>query len=243
MKKSVKQIHLEEEINAVLDGKSKEIANFIFQDEEIIAMQDYANVVSIKRLGYNDHGPVHMRKAALNALNMFNLLSEAGIKMNIEREQLGTKEDSRVVVLTASLLHDLGMTIARDNHELMSITLATPIVNNILETFYHGDITKQVILRSLILEGIWGHMATRTIHSLEAGLVLIGDGCDMEKGRARITTLLSNKPRVGDIHKYSSIAIQHVNIIKGEKKPIKIEVLMNQSVGFFQVEEVLDGSR
>jgi metal-dependent HD superfamily phosphatase/phosphodiesterase len=66
MKKSVKQIHLEEEINAVLDGKSKEIANFIFQDEEIIAMQDYANVVSIKRLGYNDHGPVHMRKAALN---------------------------------------------------------------------------------------------------------------------------------------------------------------------------------
>jgi len=226
MKKSVKQIQLEKEIYSLLDGKSKEIADYIFLDEEIIAIQDYANVVSIKRLGYNDHGPVHMRKAALNALIMFNLLTDADIKMNLEKEQIGTVEDSKIVVLVASLLHDFGMTIARDNHELTSITLAMPIVTRILD-------------RSIILEGIWGHMATKKIHSLEAGLVLIGDGCDMEKGRARITTLLSNKPRVGDIHKYSSTAIQHVNILKGEKKPIKIDVVMSQSVGFFQVEEVL----
>jgi uncharacterized protein len=239
MKKSVKQIQLEKEIYSLLDGKSKEIADYIFLDEEIIAIQDYANVVSIKRLGYNDHGPVHMRKAALNALIMFNLLTDADIKMNLEKEQIGTVEDSKIVVLVASLLHDFGMTIARDNHELTSITLAMPIVTRILDKFFPADISKRVILRSIILEGIWGHMATKKIHSLEAGLVLIGDGCDMEKGRARITTLLSNKPRVGDIHKYSSTAIQHVNILKGEKKPIKIDVVMSQSVGFFQVEEVL----
>jgi len=51
--------------------------------------------------------------------------------------------------------------------------------------------------------------------------------------------LISNKPRVGDIHKYSSTSIQKVNILAGEKKPVKILVEMSQSVGFFQVEEVL----
>ena len=131
------------------------------------------------------------------------------------------------------------MSVSRQNHEIMSITLGTPIIRRILQKYYPEDTQKQVIMRSMIYEGIVGHMATQTIHSLEAGLVLIGDGCDMEKGRARITTMLSNKPKVGDIHKYSANAIEKVNITAGVKKPIQILVEMNQSVGFFQVEEVL----
>jgi len=94
-------------------------------------------------------------------------------------------------------------------------------------------------MKSLIIECIFGHMATQAIHSLEAGLVLIGDGCDMEQGRSRISSMLSDRPRVGDIHRYSSTGIDRVNIIKGEKKPIQIKVDMSESVGFFQVEEVL----
>jgi metal-dependent HD superfamily phosphatase/phosphodiesterase len=81
-------------------------------------------------------------------------------------------------------------------------------------------------------------MATKHIYSLEAGLVLIGDGSDMEKGRARIPAMLSNAPRVGDIHRTSASAIQKVQIHKGTEKPIAITVKMNASVGFFQVEEV-----
>jgi metal-dependent HD superfamily phosphatase/phosphodiesterase len=81
-------------------------------------------------------------------------------------------------------------------------------------------------------------MATHKIHSLEAGLVLIGDGSDMEKGRARIPTILSSQTRVGDIHRTSASAIQKVKIFKGQEKPINITVEMNASVGFFQVEEV-----
>ena len=211
----------------------------LIENKEIEAYHEYANIVSIKRLGYNDHGPVHMKKAALNSLIMFDLLANAGIKFNLEKEEIGTIEDSKIAVLVSALLHDLGMSIARENHEYMSINLAIPIIERILEQFYHQNIFKKVILKSLIVEGIFGHMATQKIHSLEAGLVLIGDGCDMEKGRARITTMLSNEPRVGDIHKYSSRAIQKVKITKGEKKPIKILVEMSQSVGFFQVEEVL----
>lgn len=239
MTKSVKQISLEKKIIEYLPDRTADVAKYIFADEEIQAMQDYANVVSIKRLGFNDHGPVHMRKAALNAMIMFDLLHNAGVAFNLEKEEQGTVEDSRIAVLVASLLHDLGMTVSRNKHEFISVYLAIPIIERILNEFYPNDLKKRVILRSLIVEGIFGHMATQPIHSLEAGLVLVGDGCDMEMGRARITTLLATTPHRGDIHKYSSRAILRVKILKGEKKPIKIEVEMNESVGFFQIEEVL----
>jgi hypothetical protein len=80
-------------------------------------------------------------------------------------------------------------------------------------------------------EGILGHMASKKIHSVEAGLILIADGCDMEKGRARIPLILNTEAKVGDIHKYSSKAIERVTIGKGESHPIKIEVEMSSDVG------------
>ncbi|HHD82817.1 MAG: phosphohydrolase [Candidatus Cloacimonetes bacterium] len=239
IKKTRKQIALEKSIFTHLEGKSAEIANFIFNDVEIQTLQDFANTVSIKRLGYNDHGPVHMRTAALNALIMFDLLHNAGIKLNLESEHIGTYEDSKVCVLAAALLHDVGMTATRDHHEIIGIIFAEPIIRRMLDVVYKDNVPKKTILKAMIIEGIFGHMATEKIYSLEAGLVLIGDGCDMEKGRSRITTLLSQQPRVGDIHKYSASSIQKVNILPGEKKPIMILIEMSQSAGFFQIEEVL----
>jgi len=239
MKKSPKEMEIENEISAMLSGKPAIAASLIFNDQEAQALQDYANVVSIKRLGYNDHGPVHMRKTAKNALTMFDILSKAGIKFSIEEEKIGTTEDSKVAVLIASLLHDVGMSVGRENHELLGVVFATPIIERTLTRIYDKDIEKKTIVHSLIVEGIAGHMATQDIHSLEAGLVSIGDGCDMEKGRARIIFLLSHAPKVGDIHKYSAQSIQKVEIIKGEEKPIRIIVEMTESVGFFQIEQVL----
>ena len=71
MKKSGKQLQLEKQIKINLTGLPLKIAEFLFKDEEIQILQDYANTLSIKRMGFNDHGPVHMRKAALNSLKMF----------------------------------------------------------------------------------------------------------------------------------------------------------------------------
>ncbi len=239
MNKSVKQLRLEERILKLLEGKPLRVAELLFADAELQAAQEYANVVSIKRLGYNDHGPVHMRKATQNATKMFKLLHEAGIEMNLEQEKIGSADDSLVGVLFASMLHDLGMTITREKHEYLSIQLATPYIDRILDEVYdESDILLKTAIRSIAIEGIFGHMATRKIHSLEAGIVLIADGSDMEMGRARIPTILSNEPRAGDIHRTSASAIQKVKISKGKEKPINITVEMNASVGFFQIEEV-----
>jgi hypothetical protein len=60
--KSPKQLTLEKKILKMLSGKALSAAEIMINDEEIQYLQDYANTVSIKRLQYNDHGPVHMRK-------------------------------------------------------------------------------------------------------------------------------------------------------------------------------------
>ena len=82
-------------------------------------------------------------------------------------------------------------------------------------------------------------MSSRKIHSTEAGIILIADGCDMTKGRARIPLSINTTPRVGDIHKYSANAINRIRIQHGQRKPIKISVEMSADVGFFPIEEVL----
>ncbi len=240
MKKSNKQINLESKILNMLSDKVLKTAEIIFNHKELQAMQDYANIVSIKRLGFNDHGPVHMRKAALNAMLMFNLLEDKGIKLNLESEGVAENSDSKVAVFIASILHDLGMTVARDSHEWISMVMAYKYIDEILDQIYSAkELLQKIAVRSLVMEGIFGHMATHKIHSLEAGLVLVADGCDMEEGRARIPSLLRNEPKVGDIHKYSASSIQRVHISEGDEKPIKIEIKMSQSVGLFQIEEVL----
>jgi metal-dependent HD superfamily phosphatase/phosphodiesterase len=213
----------------------------LLADEEVRAMQEYANTVSIKRLSYNDHGPVHMRTVALNAVIMMGLLREAGIPTSLEKEEAGLFEDSLVGVFMAASLHDIGMSIGRQDHELHSAYLAAPLLDRFLRLIYPQNIQKQVMVRSLALEGIAGHMGSRTIHSLEAGIILVADGCDMKKGRARISMALAPGPRVGDIHQFSANSIEEVHILRGEEKPIRIEVSMSAEVGLFQIEEVLLG--
>jgi metal-dependent HD superfamily phosphatase/phosphodiesterase len=221
--------------------KAERMAKLLAEDVEIEVLQEYANTVSIKRLGYNDHGPVHMRTVALNAIIMLDMLHKAGISTSLEMEECGTFEDSLIACLMAAFLHDCGMTISRQDHELHSAYISYPIIDRLLKELYLNDTQKIVMLRSLAIEGITGHMSNRVIHSLEAGIILVADGCDMKKGRARISMALSKAPRVGDIHQYSANSIEDVRFSSGAEKPIRIDVLMSSEVGLFQIEEVLLG--
>jgi len=221
------------------DSAAMETARLLASDDEIQALQEYANTVSIKRLSFNDHGPVHMRSVALNAVIMTGLLRKAGIPTSLEKEECGTFDDSLTAVLLAASLHDIGMSIGRQDHELHSAYLASPIMERLLLKAIPDKLNRRVIIRSLALEGISGHMGTRHIKSLEAGVILAADGCDMEKGRARIPIALSSGPKVGDIHKTSANSIDAVRIQAGSQKPIRIEVHMSGEVGLFQIEEVL----
>lgn len=246
--KSIKEESLERKItqlltemvaNFSLDSLPLGIVQAIFADAEIKAIHDYANTVSITRLGLNDHGPVHMKTVCYNALKMVKILHESGVQTSLEQESAGTFSDSVSAVCIAALLHDAGMTIARKGHELYSGIISYQIIKGILAKTSPDDVRRRTIIQSLAMEGILGHMATNPIHSIEAGLILIADGCDMTKGRARIPLERPAKPTEGDIHKYSANSIEKVKIHHGTEQPIKIEVHMKSEVGFFQVEEVL----
>ncbi len=239
--KSVKELSLEAKITKRLQNNPVclELVNYLFNDEELQEMQEYANNVSIKRLGYNDHGPVHMRQVCANAIKMLNLLQDSGIRTSLEKEEIGTFEDSMCAVIIAGLMHDLGMMIGRQGHEEMSVTLAKPIIERTLMHVFPNDLHRRTIIKSLAIEAIIGHMSSRKIHSVEAGIILIADGCDMTKGRARIPMAINTTPRVGDIHKYSANAITRIGIHHGERRPIRIDIEMTGEVGFFQIEEVL----
>jgi metal-dependent HD superfamily phosphatase/phosphodiesterase len=140
------------------------------------------------------------------------------------------------------------MSIGRQDHELHSTYLASPILERILAEVYplpkqqaerSAALFKRVMVRSIALEAISGHMGNRSINSLEAGIVQIADGCDMKKGRARIPLAMAGTPRMGDIHQYSANSIEELIIEPGKERPISIRVIMSSEVGLFQVEEVL----
>lgn len=223
------------------DPTPQKIVEMLLGNNELKALHDYANIVSIVRLSMNDHGPVHMKKVCYNALKIMRLLHKAGIATSLETEQAGTFADSLSAVILAAILHDCGMTVGRKEHELYSGIIVYGMMTDILLQTLPGDdnAARRVVIRSLALEGIFGHMGTRPIHSLEAGVILVADGCDMTKGRARVPLEIPKKPSGGDIHKYSAHAIETVRIKAGSERPVMIEIEMQSEVGFFQVEEVL----
>ena len=229
------------ELTSEKDDLPLKVVQLLIDDAEVQAIQDYANTVSIVRLGFNDHGPVHMRTVFRNAIKMLKIFYQAKIQTSLEKEQSGTFADSVTAVILASFFHDFGMTVGRQDHELYSAIIGQPIINSILKKVLpeEKDLKRRVTIYAMAMEGIIGHMGTRKIHSVEAGIILVADGCDMTKGRARIPMEINTKPSVGDIHKYSANSIEKVKILAGEEKPIKIEVHMSAVAGFFQIEEVL----
>ncbi|MDO4462450.1 MAG: phosphohydrolase [Bacteroidia bacterium] len=223
------------------DELPRQLVDMMLRNREIKAIQDHANSVSITRIGLNDHGPVHMKKVCYNAIKMLKILHDNGIETSLEKEGVGSFADSLSSVIIASLLHDSGMTIARKHHELYSGIISYSLIREILQDALPGEenTMRRTIIQSTAMEGILGHMGSNPIHSLEAGVILIADGCDMTKGRARIPLEIPTQPTEGDIHKYSAHSVEKVKICKGEERPIRIEIHMKSEVGFFQVEAVL----
>lgn len=233
----------EEQLNRVLlertSAKVHMLLERLLADEEINLYHSYANVVSIRRLGYNDHGPVHARITTYNALKILRLLHEGGVETSLEKEGVSDFEQSQVAVALGCFLHDTGMGVAREQHEWHSINLIDPNVVRYLEWLYPEDMAARVVVRSLVHEIIVGHMAHTRIHSIEAGTVLVADGTDMTKGRSLIPFNLQLDPEVGDMHRYSANTISRVEIVKGENKPVRISIHMDNATGLFQIEEVL----
>lgn len=210
----------------------QEILRRINENEEITALWNIINVNAIDRLGMSDHGPIHFQIVANIALRLMRILTKHDVKMSIVRDFKLTGDHAEVVVVLASVLHDLGMSIHRDNHEEYSLFLTNTILREVL-TFL--AIKERTILISEVLHAITSHRSDGRPLTVEAGIVRIADALDMSSGRSRIPYEAGKV----NIHSLSAYAVEGIEILEGKERPIQINITMNNSAGIFQVDELL----
>ena len=202
-------------------------------DRELKGWWHVANVNAVVRLQINDHSWVHIQIVANIALKLLRQLTKHGIEPSLVRDYGMTNEDSEVVVVLAALTHCVGMSVHRRGHEDWSLFLAEPKLRELLEGIY--DEPDRTVVVSEVLQAITSHRADGEPLSLEAGILRVGDALDMAKGRSRIPF---EKGQV-TMHSLSAAAVEEVLIGDGETKPVRIEIVMNNSSGLFQVDGLL----
>jgi metal-dependent HD superfamily phosphatase/phosphodiesterase len=210
----------------------KKVLERINNDIEIKTLWRVINVNAIDRLGMSDHGPIHFQIVANIAIKFARMLNKKGVPMSITAYYDLDIHYAEVVILLASLLHDLGMSISRDGHEEYSLFLANDILHKILDFL---PVEERTIVTSEVLHAIIAHRSGGEPYTIEAGIVRVADALDMSQGRSRIPYEAGNV----DIYSISAAAVDQVEIVDGTEKPIQINILMNNSAGLFQVDELL----
>ncbi len=214
--------------------KLRQIVEEISNNEELAQYWDSSNVNAIGRLCMNDHGRVHAEIVAENAIKLLRILKRKGFEPNIVKDYGLSYEDAEIVVLLASLLHDIGHVVHRAEHPIFSAILSSQILEQILRKYYAEK--EFVIMKSEILHAIVAHDNGKFKPlTLEAACVRLADSLDAKEGRARIPY---EKGRIS-IHSFSALAIKDIIIKEGSEKPISVEIIMENPAGIFQLDELI----
>jgi len=215
--------------------KLRRIQEMINKDNRLQTYWKCANIFAIDRMGYSDHGPTHIKIVANLALRLLRILVGRGVTPSVVKNYKKTDEDAEVIVVLASALHDMGMTVSRESHEEYSLVVAKSFLDEYLPKLYGEE--DSVIMTTEIMHAIISHHKGMKPVTLEGGIVRVADALDMEKGRARIPF---STGRV-NIHSVSASSIEQVRIEEGKEIPIVIKIRMSNSAGIFQIDELLRG--
>jgi hypothetical protein len=201
-------------------------------DEQVRAWW-YMTQVQSERLGMSDHSWVHMQIVLNIALRLLRLLVKSGVEPAMVADHGMRDRDAEVVVAGGALLHDVGMSIHRADHEEYSLFLANGALDRLLADAYKQP--ERTVVASEILHAIIGHRRRGEPYTLEAGVVRVADALDMAQGRTRIPIEAGHE----GIHSISAAAIDEVRIEAGEERPVRVEIQLNNSAGIFQVDDLL----
>jgi uncharacterized protein len=211
-------------LEALVDG--------VNADPEVRAWWHMAQVNS-ERLGMSDHSWVHVQIVLNIALRLLRLLVKAGVSPAMVADHGMRDRDAEVVVAAGALLHDVGMSIHRSDHEAFSLLLGERKLRELLAGAY--DDPNLSVLVAETLHAIIGHRRRGEPYTVEAGVVRVADALDMAHGRSRIPV---SSGQVG-IHSISAAAIDEVKISAGAERAVRVEITMNNSAGVFQVDDLL----
>jgi uncharacterized protein len=201
-------------------------------DDELYALWIAGNVNAVERLGMTDHGPVHVKIVMNIADKLFRLLTDQGVEPSAVKNYGMEMADSELIVALAALMHDVGMSIHRPEHETFSLFITQRKITELLEGIY--DRATATIIRSEILHAIIAHRSGGKPLTLEAGIVRVADALDMAKGRSRIPFSGGSM----SIHSVSAAAIEAVHIEPGETMPVRLRVELSNSAGIFQLDQL-----
>ncbi len=201
-------------------------------DEQVRAWW-YLAQVNAERLGMSDHSWVHMQIVLNIALRLLRLLIKAGVEPAMVADHGMRDRDAEVVVAGGALLHDVGMSIHRSDHEAYSLFLARGALERLLADCYREP--ERTVVAAEILHAIIGHRRRGQPYTLEAGVVRVADALDMAQGRTRLPLEAGHE----GIHSISAAAIDEVRIEAGEERPVRLEIELNNSAGIFQVDDLL----
>jgi metal-dependent HD superfamily phosphatase/phosphodiesterase len=214
------------------NDRLREVLERVNASDELYALWTVVNVNAMDRLGMTDHGPVHVKIVMNIAVKLLRLLVKRGIEPSIVRDYGLGNDDAEVVVALAALLHDVGMSIHRADHESYSLFVAQPHIDALLRETY--DDATRTVLRSEILHAIIAHRSGGKPLTLEAGVVRIADALDMAEGRSRIPFQEGSV----SIHSVSAAAISDIHIGPGDEKPVRVSIEMTNSAGVFQLDQL-----
>jgi hypothetical protein len=202
-------------------------------DEQLKAWWHVSNVNAVVRMHINDHSWVHIQIVSNIALKLLRQLVRHGVEPSLVKDYGMTRNDSELVVVLAALFHCVGMSVHRRGHEDWSLFLAEPKIREILDGLYEEP--ELTVIVSEVLQSITSHRADGEPLSLEAGILRVADALDMAKGRSRIPFERGSV----SMHSLSAAAVDEVLVVDGESKPVRLEILMNNSSGLFQVDGLL----
>ncbi len=212
--------------------KLRQVMEWANENDELYAYWVACNVTAIERLGMSDHGPVHVKIVMNLAVRLLRLLLDGEVEPAVVSDYGMTREDAEVVVALAALLHDVGMSVHRIDHEDYSLFLAHDLLKDVLPRIYDGRTA--TILRGEVLHAIIGHRKGGSPLTLEAGVVRIADALDMAKGRSRIPFEAGSV----SIHSMSAAAVERIHLTAGSTKPVRIEIELSNSAGVFQLDQL-----
>src|SRR5262249_59517866 len=115
---------------------------------------------------------------------LLRLLVKGGIEPAMVTDHGMRDRDAEVVVAGGALLHDVGMSIHRADHEAYSLFLVQDRLQSLLADSY--DEPERTVVISEILGSIIGHRRRGEPYTVEAGVVRVADALDMAEGRSRI---------------------------------------------------------
>jgi len=233
-RRPAKELIAEAEVHVPTRGNRK-LEKFLkaVNGDETIRARWYMAQITSERLGMSDHSWVHVQVVLNVALRLLRLLVKGGIDPAVVADHGMKARDAEVVVAGGTLLHDIGMSIHRTDHEAYSLFLAADALPQLLDGVYEEP--ERTVIASEILHTIIGHRRRGEPYTLEAGVVRVADALDMAQGRSRIPF---EAGEVG-IHSLSAAAIDEIRIEAGEERPVRIEIEMNNSAGIFQVDDLL----